>query len=93
MVELPTYFELINTNFSYQLTAIGTPQQPYVLTEISGNTFEIAGEPNTKVSWTVYADRNDAEKFKKEILDKKSIDSKQIQNLHPHQYSRIARKI
>lgn len=60
MVELPTYFELINTNFSYQLTAIGTPQQPYVLTEISGNTFEIAGEPNTKVSWTVYADRNDA---------------------------------
>lgn len=59
VVELPTYFELININFSYQLTAIGTPQQPYVLTEIQGNTFEVAGEPNTKVSWTVYADRND----------------------------------
>lgn len=58
-VELPTYFDLINTNFSYQLTAIGTPQQPYVLTEIVGNTFEVAGEPNSKVSWTVYADRND----------------------------------
>ncbi|MDG1657304.1 MAG: hypothetical protein P8H56_01840 [Crocinitomicaceae bacterium] len=58
-VELPTYFDLINTNFSYQLTAIGTPQQPYVLTEIAGNTFEVAGQPNSKVSWTVYADRND----------------------------------
>lgn len=59
IVELPSYFELINTNFSYQLTAIGTPQQPYVLTEIQGNSFEVAGAPNTKVSWTVYADRND----------------------------------
>ncbi len=58
-VELPTYFDEINTNVSYQLTAIGTPVQPYVLSEISGNTFEVAGEPNTKVSWTVYADRND----------------------------------
>jgi hypothetical protein len=59
IVELPSYFDLINKNFSYQLTAIGTPQQPYVLTEIVGNTFEVAGAPNTKVSWTVYADRND----------------------------------
>ncbi|MFT6244346.1 MAG: hypothetical protein ACJAXI_001112 [Crocinitomicaceae bacterium] len=59
IVELPDYFAMINKNFSYQLTAIGTPQQPYVLTEIAGNTFEVAGEPNTKVSWTVYADRND----------------------------------
>lgn len=58
-VELPDYFQLINTNFSYQLTAIGTPQQPYVLTEIQGTTFEVAGAPNSKVSWTVYADRND----------------------------------
>lgn len=58
-VELPDYFELINIDFSYQLTGIGTPQPPYVLSEITGNTFEVAGEPNTKVSWTVYADRND----------------------------------
>lgn len=59
VVELPDYFDLINTNVSYQLTAIGTPQQPYVLSEVVGNTFEVAGAPNTKVSWTVYADRND----------------------------------
>lgn len=58
-VELPDYFDLINTNVSYQLTAIGTPQQPYVLTEVQGTSFQVAGDPNTKVSWTVYADRND----------------------------------
>jgi hypothetical protein len=58
-IELPDYFDLINTNVSYQLTAIGTPVQPYVLTEVQGNTFEVAGEPGTKVSWVVYADRND----------------------------------
>ena len=59
VVELPTYFDAININPSYQLTAIGTPQQPYVLQEINGNQFVVAGAPNTKVSWTVYADRND----------------------------------
>ncbi|MCR9171173.1 MAG: hypothetical protein NXI10_01680 [bacterium] len=58
-VELPSYFEDININASYQLTAVGTPQQPYVLQEIQGNQFVVAGAPNTKVSWTVYADRND----------------------------------
>lgn len=58
-VQLPDYFELINANYSYQLTAIGTPEPPYVLSEIQGNTFKVAGAPNTKVSWTVYADRND----------------------------------
>lgn len=30
-----------------------------MLSEVQGNTFEVAGPPNTKVSWTVYADRND----------------------------------
>lgn len=59
IVSLPDYFEAINKDFSYQLTAIGTPVHPYVYSEIEGNTFEVAGEPNTKVSWTVYADRND----------------------------------
>lgn len=59
IVDLPDYFELINKDYSYQLTAIGTPQQPYVLSEIENNQFVVAGAPNTKVSWTVYADRND----------------------------------
>ncbi|CAA6830403.1 MAG: Unknown protein [uncultured Aureispira sp.] len=59
VIELPDYFDAININPSYQLTAIGTATQPYVLSEISNNQFVIAGAPNTKVSWTVHAQRND----------------------------------
>ena len=58
-VELPEYFDAINKNFSYQLTPIGTPEQPYIAKEINGNSFTIAGRPNTKFSWVVYANRND----------------------------------
>lgn len=59
IVELPEYFDAVNISPSYQLTAIGTPNQPYVATEISNNQFTVAGTPNTKVSWAVYAKRND----------------------------------
>jgi hypothetical protein len=59
VIELPDYFDAININPSYQLTAIGTPTQPYVLSEISNNQFVVSGAPNTKVSWTVHAQRND----------------------------------
>ncbi len=61
-VNLPDYFKKININFSYQLTAIGAPANGiYVKEEISGNTFKIAGgNPNQKISWAVYAERNDA---------------------------------
>jgi hypothetical protein len=59
-VELPDYFHLINKDFSYQLTAIGTSQNPYVKEEINENSFVVGGAPNTKVSWTVHATRNDA---------------------------------
>ncbi len=60
VVELPDYFDAANIEPSYQLTAIGTPNPPYVLEEEANNKFVIGGTPNTKVSWTVYAKRNDA---------------------------------
>lgn len=59
-IELPAYFEAINKEFSYQLTAIGTPVQPWVAREIDGNSFIVAGKPGSKVSWMVIANRNDA---------------------------------
>jgi hypothetical protein len=60
-ITLPTYFDDININFSYQLTPVGAPSPGmYVSKEIQGNKFEIAGgTPNAKVSWTVYGERND----------------------------------
>jgi hypothetical protein len=60
-ITLPDYFSDININYSYQLTPIGKAMPNlYIKSEISGNSFTIAGgEAGTKVSWTVYAERND----------------------------------
>lgn len=61
-VELPDYFAEINTDFRYQLTAIGAPAPGlYVASEIIDNRFEIAGGgAGQRVSWEVKARRNDA---------------------------------
>jgi hypothetical protein len=60
-VELPAYFESINTNFSYILTPVGqSAPDLHIATEVSGNKFIIAGgKANMKVSWQVSAQRND----------------------------------
>lgn len=60
-VTLPSYFESINNqNYSYHLTPVGAPAQLYVKQEITNKEFVIAGgAPGMKVSWTVYAERND----------------------------------
>jgi len=61
-VQLPAWFEALNGDFRYQLTAIGRPGPGlYVSQEISGNRFEIAGgTPGGKVSWQVTGIRHDA---------------------------------
>lgn len=60
VVALPDYFEVINTNFSYNLTSIGSKSEVYIKDEIDNNQFKIAGGlPNQKISWQVYAERND----------------------------------
>jgi trimeric autotransporter adhesin len=62
LVSLPDWFETLNRDFRYQLTAIGTPgPNLYVAEEISGNHFKIAGgKPGAKVSWQVTGIRRDA---------------------------------
>ena len=61
-VELPSYFEALNKDFRYQLTAIGAPgPNLYVAEEVSGNHFLIAGgKPGAKVSWQITGIRHDA---------------------------------
>ena len=61
-IEFPEWFAAINTDFRYQLTAIGAPgPNLYVAEEITDRSFRIAGgKPGTKVSWQVTARRNDA---------------------------------
>jgi len=60
-VELPAYFEALNKDFRYQLTAIGAPgPNLHIAQEISGNRFKIAGgSPGMKVSWQVTGIRHD----------------------------------
>jgi hypothetical protein len=60
-VELPGYFEALNQDFRYQLTAVGAPAQLYIAKEVRGNRFLIAGgKPDGKVSWQVTGIRRDA---------------------------------
>jgi hypothetical protein len=60
-VELPSYFEVLNKDFRYQLTCIGAAAVVYVSKEIHENHFSIAGgKPGLKVSWQVTGIRQDA---------------------------------
>jgi trimeric autotransporter adhesin len=60
-VDLPAWFEAVNRDFRYQLTAIGAPgPNLYIASEISNGHFNIAGgKAGSKVSWTVTAVRRD----------------------------------
>jgi hypothetical protein len=61
IVTLPTYFEALNRDFRYQLTAIGQFAQAIVSSEIKDNQFAIkTDKPNVKVSWQVTGIRQDA---------------------------------
>jgi len=66
VVKLPEYFEGLNggsdASISYQLTSVGgAAPNLHVSKEVSGNTFSIGGGfPNGKVSWQVFAERQDA---------------------------------
>ena len=61
-VMLPDYFEALNRDFRYQLTAIGVPgPNLYIAKKVSGNCFKIAGgKPHGEVSWQVTGIRQDA---------------------------------
>jgi hypothetical protein len=60
-VTLPTYFEALNREFRYQLTAVGAPAPNlHVVTEITGGTFRIAGgTKGARVCWQVTGIRCD----------------------------------
>jgi len=62
VVNLPDWFEAYNTNFRYQLTAIGKPcPNIYISKKINGGIFEISGgEPGAEISWQVTGVRNDS---------------------------------
>ena len=61
VVSLPNWFEAVNTDFRYQLTAIGAAAPNlHIAKEIGNHQFQIAGgAPGLKVSWQVTGVRHD----------------------------------
>jgi hypothetical protein len=60
-VTLPDWFESLNTDFRYQLTAIGQDAHAWVAQEVSNKQFKISTNPaHVKVSWQITAVRQDA---------------------------------
>jgi hypothetical protein len=61
-VRLPEWFEALNRDFRYQLTAVGQPGPGlHVAMKIKGNRFRIGGgSPGMEVSWQVTGIRHDA---------------------------------
>jgi hypothetical protein len=60
-VELPGYFEALNRDFRYQLTAIGEFAQAIVAEEVMDGRFKIkTDKPNVRVSWQITGIRQDA---------------------------------
>ncbi|MGW4895336.1 hypothetical protein ACWEQL_24155 [Kitasatospora sp. NPDC004240] len=60
-VELPNWFEALNEDFRYQLTALGAPApELHISREIGGSSFDVAGgRPGQRVSWLVTGVRAD----------------------------------
>jgi hypothetical protein len=61
VVQMEAWFEPLNRDYRYQLTAIGAPgPNLHIAEEINQNQFRIAGgTPGTKVSWQVTGIRQD----------------------------------
>jgi hypothetical protein len=61
IVTMPSWFEALNTDFRYQLTAIGQPAQAWVASKVANGSFTIkTNKANVEVSWQVTGVRQDA---------------------------------
>ena len=91
-VSLPDWFEALNADFRYQLTAIGSFARAMVKSKVKANRFVIAtSEPNVEVSWQVTGIRHDAyaEAHRIEVEVAKSGKDKG-KYLHPVEHGRAA---
>jgi hypothetical protein len=97
-IEMPEYFHLININFSYQLTPVGAAMPGlFVAEEIDANgKFKVSGgAANKKVSWVVYAERNDKWVQQHPLSKAVELDKKPHEKgkyLHPELYNQPREK-
>ena len=89
VVTLPKWFEALNGDYRYQLTAIGAAAPNlHVAQEISNHQFSIAGgAPGMKVSWQVTGIRHDAyAKAHPLVVEVKKSEKERGHYLHPDAY-------
>ena len=87
-ITLPDYFDSLNKDCRYQLTAIGGFAPVYIENEIKNNQFSIAGgEAGMKISWQVTGIRKDlySEYHRIEVEADKHEDKKGTL-MHPEAY-------
>jgi hypothetical protein len=58
-IELPDYFEALNTNIEYNLTPIGINANLWVSKEYQNNKVEVASNVDCEFSWIIYGVRKD----------------------------------
>jgi hypothetical protein len=89
IVDLPEWFEALNTHFCYQLTPVGAAgPNLHIAEEIYDSRFKIAGgTPDTKVSWQVTGIRKDqaAEANRISVEEEKPAEEQGLY-LHPELY-------
>lgn len=94
VVTLPEYFETLNKDFRYQLTAVQSFSQLMIKEKIKENKFVIQSEkPNVEVSWQVTGIRKDPFAEKNRVVDveeKKGYEKGRY--LHPELYDQPREK-
>jgi hypothetical protein len=87
-VELPDWFEAVNTDFRYQLTVIGQFAQAIVNSEVANHQFGIkTDKPNVKVSWQITGVRQDAYAKAHPLVVEQEKDSRERGHyIHPELY-------
>jgi hypothetical protein len=94
VVQMPDWFEALNRDFRYQLTAIGAPgPNLFIAQEVAQNRFKIAGgKPGTKVSWQVTGVRHDAyAKIHPIRVEEDKPEAERGRYLHPEAFGQVAR--
>lgn len=91
IVQLPDWFEALNRDFRYQLTAIGAPAPDlYISQEVMDKRFMISGgKPGLKVSWQITGIRKDAfaEKNRIQVEEDKNPDERG-KYMHPELFGK-----
>ncbi len=92
-IDLPAWFQVLNRDFRYQLTAVGAPSPGlYVAEKVSDNRFRIAGgTPGAEVSWQVTGIRHDPYADAHRIpVEEAKPDGEKGTYLHPGDYGQPA---